>query len=74
MTVTCSDNTGRVVYVVYLDLSKAFDTVFHSLLLEKLMYYSLDKWSVLWVGNWLTGHTQMMVVNSFFSTGYLSLL
>ncbi|GAB0205950.1 mitochondrial enolase superfamily member 1 [Grus japonensis] len=38
----------------------------HSLLLEKLMCYSLDKWFVWWVGNWLTGHTQRVVVNSSF--------
>ncbi|GAB0192430.1 mitochondrial enolase superfamily member 1 [Grus japonensis] len=39
----------------------------HSLLLEKLMRYGLDKWSMRWVGNWLTGCTQRVVVNSSFS-------
>jgi len=53
--------------IVYLNFSKAFDTVSHSLLLEKLMHYGLDKWSLQWVGNWLTGHTQRVVVNSSFS-------
>ena len=46
------------------NFSKAFDTVPHSLLLEKLMCYGLGKWSVQWVGNWLTGRTQSVVVNS----------
>ncbi|GAB0183652.1 mitochondrial enolase superfamily member 1 [Grus japonensis] len=31
------------------------------------MCYGLDKWSVWWVGNWLTGHTLRVVVNSSFS-------
>ena len=53
--------------MVYLDFSEDFDTVPHSLLLEKLMCYGLDKWSVQWVGNWLTGRTQRVVVKSSFS-------
>ena len=65
--VTCSIYVGRAVDIVYLDFSKAFNTVFHSLLLEKLMCYGLDKWSVWWVGIWLTGCTQRVVVNSSFS-------
>ncbi|KAK4826263.1 hypothetical protein QYF61_006710 [Mycteria americana] len=34
---------------------------------EKLMRYDLDKWSLRWVGSWLTGCTQKVVVNSSFS-------
>ncbi|GAB0180043.1 mitochondrial enolase superfamily member 1 [Grus japonensis] len=67
--VTCLVVVGRAmdIIIVYLDFSKAFDTVLHSLLLEKLMCYGLDKRSVRWVGNWLTGRTQRVVVNSSFS-------
>lgn len=35
---TCSDDIGQVVVIVYLDFSKACDTVSRSLLLEKLCY------------------------------------
>ena len=65
--VTCSVDVGRAVDIVYLDVSKAFDTVSHSLLLEKPMRSSLEKWSVRWVGKWLTGGTQRVVGNSSFS-------
>ncbi|KAK4825406.1 LOW QUALITY PROTEIN: hypothetical protein QYF61_027172 [Mycteria americana] len=50
----------------------AFDTVSHSLLPEKLMHYGLAKWSVRWVGNCLTVHTQRVVLNSSFSNWQLS--
>jgi len=65
--VTCSIDVGQAVDIVYLDFSETFYMVSHSLLLEKLMPYGLDKWSVSWVGNWLTAHTQKVVVNCSFS-------
>lgn len=64
---SCSVDVGQTVDIVYLDFSKAFKMVSHSLLLQKLMHYSLYKWSVQWVGTWLTGCTHRVVVNSSFS-------
>ena len=37
---------GRAVDVVYLDFSKAFNTVSHDILLGKVRKYGLDEWSV----------------------------
>lgn len=55
---TSSVNTGRAIEVVYLVFSKTFNTVSHSLHLDKLRRYILDGWTAMWVGNCLTGHTQ----------------
>ncbi|GAB0203189.1 hypothetical protein GRJ2_002784500 [Grus japonensis] len=44
--VTCSADVGQAADNVYLDFSEAFNTVSHSLLLEKLMCYGLDMWSM----------------------------
>ncbi|PKU31106.1 rna-directed dna polymerase from mobile element jockey-like [Limosa lapponica baueri] len=54
---------GKAVDVVYLDFSKAFDTVFHSILLEKLAAHGLDGNTLRWVKNWLEGQAQRVVVN-----------
>ncbi|KAK4811368.1 hypothetical protein QYF61_027597 [Mycteria americana] len=65
--ITSSVEVRRVVDVVYLDFSKAFNALSHSLLLDKLARYRLDGWSARWVGNWLTGGTQRVVINVFYS-------
>jgi len=54
---------GKAVDVVYLDFSKAFDTVPHNILLEKLAAHGLDGCTLRWVQNWLNGRAQRVVVN-----------
>ena len=54
---------GKAVDVVYLDFSKAFDTVSHSILLQKLAVRGLDRYTLGWVRNWLEGWAQRVVVN-----------
>ncbi|TRZ08141.1 hypothetical protein HGM15179_018968 [Zosterops borbonicus] len=66
--VTCLVDAGRAVDVVYLDFSKAFDTVSHSILLEKLAAQGLDRSTLCWVRNWLDGWAQRVVVNGAVSS------
>jgi len=60
---TCWVDEGRAVDVVYLDFSKAFDTVSHNILLGKLRMCGLDEWTARWIENWLNGRTQRVVVS-----------
>ncbi|PKU44198.1 rna-directed dna polymerase from mobile element jockey-like [Limosa lapponica baueri] len=52
----------RAVDVVYLDFSKAFDTVSHNILIAKLRKYGLDEWTVKWIENWLKDRAQRVVI------------
>ncbi|KAK4818051.1 LOW QUALITY PROTEIN: hypothetical protein QYF61_004578 [Mycteria americana] len=46
--VTCLVDEGKAVDVTYLDFSKDFDTISHSILLEKLAAHGLDGHILLW--------------------------
>ncbi|KAK4821423.1 hypothetical protein QYF61_019701 [Mycteria americana] len=61
--VTHRVDEGKAVDVIYLDFSKAFDTVSHSILLEKLAAHGLGGCTLRWVKNWLDGRAQKVVVN-----------
>ncbi|KAK4827172.1 hypothetical protein QYF61_015134 [Mycteria americana] len=54
---------GKAVDVVFLDFSKAFDTVPHSILLDKLSNCGMSGFTVCWVKNWLKDRAQRAVVN-----------
>jgi len=54
---------GKVVDAVFLDFSKAFDTVPHSILLDKMSRCRIRMFMVHWVKNWLKGRAQRVVVN-----------
>ncbi|KAJ7412712.1 RNA-directed DNA polymerase from mobile element jockey-like protein [Pitangus sulphuratus] len=54
---------GRAVNIVYLNFSKAFDTVFHNILTGKLRKCGLDEWRVRWTENWLNGRFQRVAMS-----------
>ena len=51
--VTCLMDEEKAADVVYLDFNRAFGTVPHSTLLEKLAAHGLDRCSLCWIKNWL---------------------
>ena len=55
--------------VVYLDFSKAFDTVSHNILTGKLRKFGLDEWMLRWIENWLNGRTQRVGISGTESSG-----
>ncbi|KAJ7423398.1 RNA-directed DNA polymerase from mobile element jockey-like protein [Pitangus sulphuratus] len=59
---------GRPVNVLYLDFSKAFDSVSQCILLEKLATHGLDRCILCWVKTWLDGWDERVVVNEVTSS------
>ncbi len=49
--------------VLFIDLSKAFDTVDHNILLSKLVSLGFDNSSINWFRNYLSGRTQAVVAD-----------
>ncbi|KAK4810796.1 hypothetical protein QYF61_008768 [Mycteria americana] len=60
---TGSGDKGRAVDVAYLDFSKAFDIVSHSILISKLGSCGLGEWTTRWVRKWLDHWAQRLVTS-----------
>ena len=65
--VTKALDAGVAVDVVFLDFSKAFDTVSHPILIKKLGDCGIDAYTVRWIADWLKGHIQRVVVDGSYS-------
>jgi len=57
--------------VIYLDFSKVFHTVPHSILLEKLTDHGLDGCTLRWIKDRLNGQAQRVVMNGVKSSWWL---
>ncbi|CAM4692587.1 unnamed protein product [Lepidochelys kempii] len=66
--ITGSVDEGKAVDVLFLDFSKAFDTVSHSILASKLKKYGLDEWTIRWIESWLDCRAQWVVINGSMSS------
>ena len=53
---------------IYLDLTKAFDTVSYSILLTKLEYYGIKNKELSWFQSYLSDRTQAVDINGEIST------
>ena len=60
-------NNGLVTSVVFLDLAKAFDTIDHIILIEKLKFLGFDDISLSWFKSHLSGRQQRCEVIGFIS-------
>ncbi|CAM5077082.1 unnamed protein product, partial [Eretmochelys imbricata] len=65
--ITGSVDEGKAVDM-FLDFSKAFDTVSHSILASKLKKYGLDEWTIRWRESWLDCRAQWVVINGSMSS------
>ena len=61
-------DSGEVVDVVYLDLSKAFDVVHHGIMIEKLISLGFSPKVLAWIEAFLTGRRMFVSVGSGDST------
>ncbi|CAM4541898.1 unnamed protein product [Lepidochelys kempii] len=66
--ITGSVDEGKAVDVLFLDFSKAFDTVSHSILASKLKKYGLDEWIIRWIESWLDCRAQWVMINGSMSS------
>ncbi|CAM5088131.1 unnamed protein product [Eretmochelys imbricata] len=66
--ITGSVDMRKAVDMIYLDISKAFVTVSHSILASKLKKYGLDEWIVRLIESWLDCRAQRVAINGLMSS------
>ena len=61
-------DTGHYVILVLLDLSAAFDTIDHAILLERLSTLGIQDLALEWLSSYITDRTQSININGQFSS------
>jgi len=63
-------SSGGQVAVIYIDFAKAFDTVPHRRLLNKIKSYNINQRLILWIQDFLCSRKQSIGVNGEFSSWF----
>ena len=58
-----SMDKGMINFVVFLDIRKAFDTIYHKILLDRLSYYGIEEDELSFVKSYLSDSTQCCSIN-----------
>ena len=61
-------DNGLLNGVVFIDLTKAFDTIDHEIILRKMSYLGVNQAAIKWFSSYLSGRTQRCSVNGKLST------
>ena len=60
-------NNSNITHTVFIDFSKAFDTINQEILLKKLFHLGFKQSSINWFQNYLTNRKQKIIANNKFS-------
>ena len=60
-------DNGELTGVVFLDIQKAFDSIDHNILLDKLKFYGISQIEIKWFQSYLTDRYQQCQINGFLS-------
>ena len=67
-------DVGQYVVAIFMDLAKAFDSVNHDILLQKLDHYGIRGGAYGWMASFLSGRTQQVrVQNTLSSKGLITI-
>ena len=58
---------ARDTVAAFIDLRKAFDTMDHFILVDKMKYYGIKKRNILWIENYLSNRRQVVNANGAIS-------
>ena len=63
--INCSFETNMYTLVIFIDISKAFDTVDHKILITKLENYGVKKTNLQWLKSFLENRKQFIAYENF---------